>query len=328
MARRRRSVLEIQQEAEEGDDADLRTMLIEKIADPPFVQWLDKLSFCVGVVNLVIVTYIVAGYRKYFPLFYTQKCLSLFFIRYMFFSKKKQEYFMLELCYFVNILLLLYIWVIPDNKQFFTCIYCLAHGPLAFAIVFFKNALVFHSLDKITSCFIHISPLLCCWCVRWYGHEMQQFELSTFEFSEKTFAACTDLHEDCYNPWYTFVAPFILFFLHLGFSFIVPMPKDMAYSNTYRHLCHVDPATQKLFSLIPGHVSIAFTIFNSFFQLVAIGPTFFWFKKYYANFLYIVICLLFCLWRGATFYVEVFTRKCESSAAVACENAEKNRKMN
>lgn len=36
--------------------------------------------------------------------------------------------------------------------------YCAAHGPLAFSVATWRNSLVFHSLEKMTSLFIHLYP--------------------------------------------------------------------------------------------------------------------------------------------------------------------------
>ena len=39
----------------------------------------------------------------------------------------------------------------------------LSHGPIAIAILAWQNSMVFHSLDKMTSFYIHIMPPLTCY---------------------------------------------------------------------------------------------------------------------------------------------------------------------
>ena len=84
-----------------------------------------------------------------------------------------------DLCYAVNALCLLFLWVFPHSTILFMSCYCLSHGPLATAIATWRvitqvlsksvnmdlkiclnaqNSLVFHSLDKVTSLYIHIYP--------------------------------------------------------------------------------------------------------------------------------------------------------------------------
>ena len=78
----------------------------------------------------------------------------------------------LSLCYFVNVLDLLWMWAFPGSTILFICSYLLTMGepsphpcrpflnsllgPLASAVITWRNSLVFHSLDKVISLFIHM----------------------------------------------------------------------------------------------------------------------------------------------------------------------------
>lgn len=78
-----------------------------------------------------------------------------------------QHYFLFDFCYFANALLLVYIWILPNEPILFSICFLFANGPLAWAVPLWKNSLVFHSLDKLTSCFIHISPAFVTWAFMW-----------------------------------------------------------------------------------------------------------------------------------------------------------------
>lgn len=71
-------------------------------------------------------------------------------IRFYTYKQRGFHYFLADLCYFVNLLLLLSIWVFPNSKRLFISTYCLAMGNNAIAIAMWRNSLVFHSLDKVT----------------------------------------------------------------------------------------------------------------------------------------------------------------------------------
>ena len=77
-------------------------------------------------------------------------------IRYYKYHKIGFHYFLADLCYFVNLLLILSIWFFPQSKRLFISTYCLAFGNNAVAIAMWRNSLVFHSLDKVTS---YVPPL-------------------------------------------------------------------------------------------------------------------------------------------------------------------------
>ena len=63
------------------------------------------------------------------------------------------------------------LWLVRDGL--FSFQYCsskvqtihttLSHGPIAIAILAWQNSMVFHSLDKMTSFYIHIMPPLTCY---------------------------------------------------------------------------------------------------------------------------------------------------------------------
>lgn len=64
---------------------------------------------------------------------------------------------------------MLFLWVFPHSSFLLIATYCLANGPVAWAIIAWRNSLVFHSLyescdsltndsEKVVSLFIHIMP--------------------------------------------------------------------------------------------------------------------------------------------------------------------------
>ena len=91
---------------------------------------------------------------------------------------------MLDFCYFVNVspwfqhpdtLFTLFYLQISVLLQSLTCTmdsdsgfcatwfksnFVMSHGPIAIAILAWQNSIVFHSLDKMTSYFIHIMPVI------------------------------------------------------------------------------------------------------------------------------------------------------------------------
>lgn len=64
--------------------------------------------------------------------------------------------------------MLLFLFVFPKSDTLFWAVFALANGPVAWAIYAWRNSLVFHSLDKLTSVIIHISPPLTLYAIRWF----------------------------------------------------------------------------------------------------------------------------------------------------------------
>lgn len=110
----------------------------------------EKFSFIFGVLNIFISGYLIGGFPQYFHIWYTVQLLYFMPLRAYTYHKRGYHYFLADLCYFVNLLLLLSMWIFPNSKRLFISTYCLAFGNNAVAIAMWRNSLVFHSLDKVT----------------------------------------------------------------------------------------------------------------------------------------------------------------------------------
>ena len=74
---------------------------------------------------------------------------------------------MLDYCYFINLSVAIQIMIYPNNLAWFQANYVLTLGPIFLAIIIWKNSLVFHSLDKLTSFFLHAFPPIMMHLHRW-----------------------------------------------------------------------------------------------------------------------------------------------------------------
>ena len=67
---------------------------------------------------------------------------------------------MLDFCYFMNLSVLVQTFLFPTSLAWYKANYVLCMGVLMNAIVVWQNSLVFHSIDKLTSIYIHVLPPL------------------------------------------------------------------------------------------------------------------------------------------------------------------------
>lgn len=118
--------------------------------DTKAVTLREKISFITGVLNIFISGYLIGAYPEWFHIWYTAQLVYFMPLRYYKYHQIGYHYFLADLCYFVNLLMLLTIWFFPNSKRLFISTYCLAMGNNAVAIAMWRNSLVFHSLDKVT----------------------------------------------------------------------------------------------------------------------------------------------------------------------------------
>lgn len=88
------------------------------------------------------------------------RTVPLLAYRYVTYSMKKHHYFMLDFCYSVNVLCFAHLFLAPSSTTVFALAFMSSCGPLAWAVIAWRNSLVFHDIDKTTSLFIHIMPPL------------------------------------------------------------------------------------------------------------------------------------------------------------------------
>lgn len=121
----------------------------------------EKVSFIAGVLNVFISGYLIGACPEYFSYWFTGQLVYFMPVRYYKYKKIGYHYFLADLCYFVNFLALLSLWVFPHSKRLFLSTYCLAYGNNAVAIAMWRNSMVFHSLDKVTRYVFTIVSIIC-----------------------------------------------------------------------------------------------------------------------------------------------------------------------
>lgn len=90
-------------------------------------------------------------------------------IRYYYYSMIKMQYFLYDFCYFTNILSVVTMHTYDVLPSLFRVVFIFCNGPLSWAVVIWRNSLVYHDFDRMTSIYIHILPAMLSFCVRWYG---------------------------------------------------------------------------------------------------------------------------------------------------------------
>ena len=119
----------------------------------------EKVSFVTAVLNIFVSGWIIGAWPEIFHIWYTVQLAYFMPIRWYKYHKIGYHYFLADLCYFVNLLMVLSIWFFPQSKRLFISTYCLCFGNNAIAIMMWRNSLVFHSLDKVTR-YVHVHPTL------------------------------------------------------------------------------------------------------------------------------------------------------------------------
>lgn len=128
----------------------------------------DQVSFLVSVLVFGMSAFYLGAFPVSFSRCYIFLACVLLGTRYFVYRSTKQHLFLLDLCYQVNALWVAHLIFFPRSLFLRRCLFALSSGPLMGSIGAFRNSLVFHDLDKMTSLFIHLWPAALAWQSRWH----------------------------------------------------------------------------------------------------------------------------------------------------------------
>jgi len=132
------------------------------------LRFTDIMTFTLGVMNTGLTPFFLGSFPTGYYIWHTPKAILLTALRWHDFYQAKQHYLLYDFCYWANFLTLIYIWLVPHNPTVFQVLFMCANGPLAWSVLAFNQSLIFHSYPHITSVFIHTSPMMLSYGLRWY----------------------------------------------------------------------------------------------------------------------------------------------------------------
>jgi hypothetical protein len=274
----------------------------------------EKISFICGVLNVLISGYLIGGYPEYFHIWYTLQLLYFMPIRYYTYYKRGYHYFLADLCYFVNFLCMCTIWFFPRSKRLFISTYCLAFGNNAIAIAMWRNSMVFHSFDKVTSLFIHIMPCVSLHCLVHLLPEELQKERFPAIWTIKNSPPGSKTHYSLLAMTLWSTIPYAIWQLSYHFMITVRRREKIAAgrptSFTWLRKSYSKAWIGKFVLSLPEALQEpAFMLIQYCYAVATMlpCPIWFWYRYASASFLLAVFC--WSVYNGATYYIDVFGKR-------------------
>ena len=150
-----------------SEERSLRASLHAELTAPHRVRAAQRAAFVGGVLSLCLFQHIAITRPHDLGLLYSALLAPLLVLRAAQFAQRKWLLFLIDFCYVVNAVTLAHLWLAPSSAPLFRVAFALANGPLAWAIVLWRNSLVFHSPERLTSLYIHAVPPLVTYIQRW-----------------------------------------------------------------------------------------------------------------------------------------------------------------
>ncbi|KAI8997206.1 hypothetical protein BDB01DRAFT_712804 [Pilobolus umbonatus] len=290
--------------------------------DAKTVQFRDKVSFAVGVGNACVAPALALRYPYSIPLYYSIQLVILVILRYVIYRSKRWHYFIFDICYFVNTMTMLYLWVFPESAHLFIACYCMTNGPVAWAIITWRNSLVFHSLDKVTSVVIHIFPPLVMYCIRWMPELMKDVycdnEIPVTSYRNERWPAIAAVESITLKQALLYTTVAYAIWQTLYYMFIMVGRRDKVESGlrltSYSWLLDVTHGKKGFikktaFMFGDKYKLEMFMFLQLIYNVVTSIPTFFLYKYFWLHTTFLIAMFAVSVWNGGTYYIEVFSRR-------------------
>lgn len=269
----------------------------------------EKLFYAFAVSLIAGAGYTIGKYPTYFPLFHTVLFCLLMPIRFYTYFKIGFQYYLADLCYYVNVLLLLFLWVFPNSKSLFISVFSLTMGTLSFAVITWRNSLVLHSIEKTTSSIIHVMPPVTMFVL---VHQLPK------EYIQERYPAIS--HVENWNFFNGIIWTSIYYTVwQVGYHYFITVKrkeqiaKGRVTSFTYLKEKNRKSFLGRIVNKQPyAWMQIAtFTLIQFGYQILTMLPCPIWFRYKHACATFVSFIFTWSAYNGATYYIEVFGKRFE-----------------
>lgn len=289
--------------------------LSNRWSDTKVITLREKISFICGVMNIFISGFLIGGYAEYFHLWYTAQLLYFMPIRFFTYQRRGYHYFLADLCYFSNLLLALSLWVFPSSKRLFMASYCLAFGNNAVAIIMWRNSLVFHSFDKVTSLFIHIMPCATLHCVvHLYPPDQQAIRFPAIFNVRNSAPGSPAAYGNLFSMLAWSSLPYALWQL-VYYVFITVRRREKIAAGrptsfTWLRKSYSKAWLGRLVLSLPNTLQEpAFMFIQYSYAVLTMLPCPIWFWYKHASSAFLMVVFTWSVYNGSTYYIDVFGKR-------------------
>ncbi|KIY71813.1 hypothetical protein CYLTODRAFT_441049 [Cylindrobasidium torrendii FP15055 ss-10] len=283
------------------------TKLSEEWQSAKVIRTREKISFFFGVMSVLFTALLFGMAPEWIHIAYTVLGIYLLPLRAYTYKKRAYHYFLFDLCYFTTILNFVYLWILPGNVPLFVACYCLSNGSLANAVITWRNSLVFHDQDKVTSLFVHIyAPLTFTVIRHFYPNASDRFP-ALKELPHMHPGKALLLSGGIYVAWQLMYWKFLL---------VDRREKIMSGQRTTSFSWMLNDkrgAIGRTLSSIPEQYRSITFMFGQFLYtlLTELPAVFVLYDSARWSAAYIIFIFSVSVWNGGGYYIEVFGRKFE-----------------
>jgi hypothetical protein len=188
-----------------------------------------------------------------------------------------------------------------------------------YCVAFIANSLVFHSLDKVTSVFIHIFPALVTYVIRWMPELSSTMTVPIMAaYRDKRFPALADhsymsLKEAMLVSTFVYIIWQTLYFVFIMVQRREKVEKGLrltSYSWLLDDRKGKNGIIQKVaFALGARYKLQMFMLLQLTYNICTVLPTVLLYRHFKLHTFFLFAMFAASVWNGASYYIEVFSRR-------------------
>lgn len=233
--------------------------------------------------------------------------------KWLYYKSQGWHYYMADICYAVNALILIFFQVYPKNDYLFKACFLFSNGCLAVAVGAFRNQMVFHKLDNMSSLMLHIFPQTAMWNLRW---NTMPYE-ATLPEDQRRFLSI----DTAFDVKKFFVFPLFLYFIwatcYVLINFVIARKriKERNYDNMFSYYLSMPTTKKIIYCCGRNYVLVVFMGVHFSFFLFCHCCAMLVFYSYWFHTLCLNFWLCWSIWNAACFYMDYFAKKYDASLA-------------
>lgn len=300
-----------------------------KKEDPKFLIKRDEIIY-----SIVLTSFVFTFGLLFYPLtnvkfaYILIKLGLLFFIRFFDFRARKWHYYLMEYCYFANILMFVSLIFGNKNKFLLTTFFTNAFGPVASSFLLLRYTIAWHDLTAYTSFFMHIAPALVAWITRFHvlddGHNNNTFLPTRGEWDQWLDGMGWAGYWKIYSYGALFYICWMVSYYFMQFHVLFDRIKRKGNETLFVHTKNTNKMFQALLKKLNKNDSpvVERLLYMSMHGTVSLISIFFSSLLIYHRFWtfgVVIVLMIMPIWSTSGYYHEYFSKKYQQKIEKAAE---------
>lgn len=277
--------------------------------NPAFLVKFDELAFSFNVLSFFL-TFGLLFYPDIRVLATWTTIVNVILIALRFFSYYSLRWHMyfFDYCYYVNVLSWIYLWVFPKSPTVFMMAAFNAACPMLNYFIIFKPKLVYQNREAVTSFYMHYTPAMLFWIIRYYNNSSDSPYVLTQEI-DAILAQGWSSQLWAFGMGMAFYAGWVLFYyiciFHILDKKITACGYQTLFSYTVESIQTFNPWILK-FGKKPA--PIMYMVLHLFQGFLGNLMSLVFINSKWLSLLILLLYLLFPIWTSSVYYFEYFSR--------------------